>query len=502
MNKKKQEIPHHTTSTMRRLRKEALVGLSNAFSSVMERLPANAEELIEQLHRNQVELEERNEELRESKIELEESRQKYRELYEVAPVGYCSLDSTGTILDINQTAQSWLGIEPGKQGKPIFLPFVAADERERFLVFLRRIFETEGYVTEDIQLDSPQRGGFWVKLVGKVIPSLAHDFTVCLLTLVDITEQKQQELQHSQLEIRLRHQQKLESIGQLAAGVAHELNTPIQYINDNIQFLEDSFRDMVHSSRELIELLIRAHREDNPHDLIKEALTMFHHLDMDYLLEEIPSAIRQTQTGTEHVAGIVRAMKRFAHPQTGQLCLIDLNQAIEDTVLIAQNQYKYVADLVLDLEPELPRLACDPGEMNQVFLALLLNAAQAIEDKMKRESAEKGVITVKSRVLDNQVEIRISDTGTGIPETIRNRVFDPFFTTRDVGKGSGQGLTLSHAVVVGRHRGSLDFVSQEGVGTTFLIRLPRELPVMETSDSLHAVLPQQLEPKKKPDDPV
>jgi signal transduction histidine kinase len=190
------------------------------------------------------------------------------------------------------------------------------------------------------------------------------------------------------------------------------------------------------------------------------------------LKEEIPKALSQALSGVQRVARIVQAMKDFSHPGTESKTPIDLNRAIESTLTVCRNEWKYVAELETDLDASLPAVSCLPGEFNQVILNIVVNAAHAIADQAK--DGEKGVIRVTTRRVNDRVEIRISDTGTGIPESARGRVFDPFFTTKEVGKGTGQGLAIARSVVVDKHQGEIFFETEMGKGTTFIIRLPIE----------------------------
>ena len=255
------------------------------------------------------------------------------------------------------------------------------------------------------------------------------------------------------LERQLAQAQKLESIGQLAAGIAHEINTPIQYIGDNARFLQDAFRDLV--------VLV----ESSP--VVARATDG----DVEYFRSEVPKAIGELIEGVDQVARIVRAMKEFSHPGPVEKTPIDINRAIESTIVVSRNEWKYVADVTTDLDHELPPVPCMAGEFNQVILNLIVNAAHAIADATK-DSGVKGEIHISTSMGGPSVEIRVSDTGCGIPEAIRSKVFDPFFTTKPVGKGTGQGLAIAHSVIVQKHGGSIQLESEPGRGTTFVIQLP------------------------------
>jgi len=286
-----------------------------------------------------------------------------------------------------------------------------------------------------------------------------------LILASDITEQRILEGQLSQA-------QKLEAIGQLAAGIAHEINTPIQYVGDNLQFLNDAFSDLSALLGKLDNVLQVAGSGSVPSDIIAEAQEFAEDIDFEFLKEEIPTAINQSREGVDRVAQIVRSMKEFSHPGVEEKITVDLNKALRNTATVAKNEWKYVADLEMDLDPDLPQVTCLPGEINQVFLNLIINAAQAIGEQVSKGAADKGTIRITSRQVENGVEIRVTDTGPGIPETIRNRIFDPFFTTKEVGKGTGQGLAISHAVIVEKHGGVIRVESGVGKGATFIIYLP------------------------------
>lgn len=273
------------------------------------------------------------------------------------------------------------------------------------------------------------------------------------------------------LEHDLAQAQKLESIGQLAAGIAHEINTPIQFVGDNIRFLSDSFTDLLAVLDRHRELLMSAKSGNCSPDLIEACEAETQRADLDYVTEEIPQAIAQTAEGVERVTKIVRAMKDFAHPGSDERAPVNLNAAIESTVTVSRNEWKYIADLQTDLAPDLPPVPCLLSQFNQAILNMIVNAAHAIADTVK-VTGQKGLITIASRRDGDDAEIRITDTGTGIPEEIRPKIFDPFFTTKEVGKGTGQGLAISRSIVADKHGGAIAVESEVGKGTIFIVRLP------------------------------
>ncbi|MCU1667904.1 MAG: Two component multi-sensor signal transduction histidine kinase [Blastococcus sp.] len=262
------------------------------------------------------------------------------------------------------------------------------------------------------------------------------------------------------------HQEsKLESLGRLAAGLAHEINSPIQFVGDNARFLEEAYQELIR----VVEVYRALLDTSSPigwmerQERVREAEAG---IDFEYLQEEIPSAVEQTLEGIERVSTIVRAMKTFSHPGHREQAPADLNEALAATVTVTRHQINDVADLNLDLAP-LPPVRCNIADLNQVFLNLIVNAADAIE-----ETGRRGVITVATALDGDDVVVRIGDTGCGIPDDVRSKMFDPFFTTKDVGRGSGQGLPLVRGVVQEGHGGSVSVDSVVGQGTTFTVRIP------------------------------
>jgi len=275
-----------------------------------------------------------------------------------------------------------------------------------------------------------------------------------------------------QMQAELTQAQKLESVGQLAAGIAHEINTPTQYVGDNTRFLKEAF-GQINSVLEEFDKLLRA-AKDGAFDeqLVAGAEAALQQADVEYLREEIPQAIDESLDGIELVTKIVKSMKEFSHPGGEEKSLINLAEAIETTITVARNEWKYVAEIVREFDTELPPVSCLPGELNQVLLNLIVNAAHAIGDVLGDDPQEKGTITVGTRRDGEWAEIIVRDTGTGIPEDIRTRIFDPFFTTKEVGKGTGQGLAIARSVVVDKHGGTIHCETEPGKGTTFIVRLP------------------------------
>jgi signal transduction histidine kinase len=281
--------------------------------------------------------------------------------------------------------------------------------------------------------------------------------------------EKQMAAEREQIEMELRLAQKLESVGHLAAGIAHEINTPIQFVGDTTQFLDSAFEDLMQVVDAYAELHAAARLGPVPAELLARVAEAEETADLDYLRERVPAAFERSADGLGRVATIVGAMREFAHPPTSEKAPVDINQAIRSTLVVAANEYRYVADLTTDLG-DIPDVVCNAGDINQVLINLVVNAAHAVADVVG-DSTERGTIGVTTRADGEEAVITISDSGGGIPAEVAERIFDPFFTTKEVGRGTGQGLAISRAIVE-RHNGSIAFESKPGEGTTFAIHLP------------------------------
>ncbi len=300
-----------------------------------------------------------------------------------------------------------------------------------------------------------------------------------VMTFEDVTESLKAQQDRERLEQELVQAQRLESLGTLASGIAHEINTPIQYVGDNLRFIAQSLRDflrVLQYCRKTMTVPVDpgfvAERAEGLHELEEE-------LDLHFLLEELPLAIDQSAQGVAQVTRIVKAVKEFSHPGGDEMVAFDINAIIETTLIVSKNQWKYVAEVETDLDRSLPQVKCLPGELGQVILNLVVNAAQAI-GAAERES---GLIRVNTSRKDDFVVIEVTDNGSGIPEAIKDRIYDPFFTTKDIGEGTGQGLAIAFNAVVNKHKGTLECTSQEGEGTSFTIKLPIDDDVPQESEA-------------------
>ncbi|MCC7476521.1 MAG: hypothetical protein IT425_14105, partial [Pirellulales bacterium] len=291
--------------------------------------------------------------------------------------------------------------------------------------------------------------------------------------LADLTASTLENVRHFRLEAELARARKLESVGQLAAGVAHEINSPMQFISDNIEFIDEC-------TTKLFALLDGYDRAmgDMEHPVgwearQREIANLIHDGQLEYIRDEMPQAVAESRQGIRRVLDIVRAMRQFSHPGTKEMVDTDLNEAVQNALIISKNRWKNVADVETALDPELAHVPALITEIGQVFLNLVVNAADAISDQIGPEPDAKGRILIRSHHEGEFAIVEVKDTGCGIPESLRTRIFDPFFTTKEVGKGTGQGLTFCHDVIVNQHHGLIELDSTPGVGTCFRVKLPR-----------------------------
>jgi PAS domain S-box-containing protein len=407
-------------------------------------------------------------ELKKGETALRAAEQKYRGMFDEAMVGIFKLGPDGHLLQVNPAMAESLGYATPDEmyaimNGPLWAGAVLPDRRAEFIEEISAHGSVKSFELEVFRKDGER---IWIS--SSVRAKYDRSTLVGFVGMFeDITERRI-------LREQLLQAQKLESVGQLAAGIAHEINTPVQYIGDNVRFLRDTFHSLAALNKTYSRLLEAARSNTVSPDILSEVALAISTADVNYIMEEIPKAIDQTLEGVSRVAGLVNAMKEFSHPGTGEKIPLDLNHAIESTVTVARNEWKYVADMKLDLDATLPLVNCLPGEFNQVILNMIVNAAHAIAQVLAGDEDGKGLISIRTRSHPGSVEIRIQDTGGGIPEKVRSRIFDPFFTTKPIGKGTGQGLAIARSVVVDKHQGSIDVESDAQTGTTFIIRLPCE----------------------------
>jgi len=288
-----------------------------------------------------------------------------------------------------------------------------------------------------------------------------------IVSLRDITD-------ISAMQRRLSQAEKLESVGRLAAGIAHEINTPTQYVVTNLEFLTEAYRDIAGVMERIEKMIGTTNQPSDISPFLGKLRESLDEADWKYLAEEIPGALEQSREGLRRIQSIVGAMKRFTHPAGEFAEQHDLNAAIETTVTVARNEWKYVAEVVLNLDRDLPQVPCYIDQFNQVILIMIINSVHAIGERRELDPEKKGLITICSRATETGVEISLTDNGIGMSEEIQNKIFDPFFTTKAVNRGTGQGLAIANDIIVTQHKGSIEVVSEPGKGSMFVIRLPKE----------------------------
>jgi PAS domain S-box-containing protein len=394
--------------------------------------------------------------------DADEARANLEAVLECAPAFVMALDDQGAVQFLNRT-------RPGQHREDMiglsWREVTDEDEHarvERAMAQLHSTGHAESYETTRRDPDGTMR--WFTNYMGPM--RSGDDLAGVVVISQDVTSAK---LAHAELA----DAQRLAAVGTLAAGVAHEINTPVQFVSDSIHFLRDATNDVFGLVDKLLLVQDGVLGSGGTSELVEraeKAAEAVEETDLDYLKKHIPKAFERSIEGLERVAIIVRSMKEFAHPAQKEMAPVDLNRAIGATLTVARNEYKYVANLETDFG-ELPQVTCHVNEINQVVLNIVVNAAHAIADVVK-DTNEKGTIRVSTRREGANAVISISDTGAGIPEAIRHRIFDPFFTTKEVGRGTGQGLAIAWTAIRDKHRGELSFETELGKGTTFLIRIP------------------------------
>lgn len=421
-----------------------------------------AERLLEEKSRA---LFDSNENLRQTTRALEHQSKELNAILDNTLAGIALVDEQGRIRRVNQA----------------FLTLFAHTEAEIIGVIASTMLLTEGAITSKPNFDvsgppavqtyaaeGRRRGGepFPMSLttVPLVIDSRPHTVWICR----DQTAELEAENDRARLEHELAQAQKLESLGVMASGIAHEINTPVQYVTDNVKFLSAAASDLKRAFEAYQAVCQSIDDYSKATTLASTAQSIVDEADIGFVLDELPDALNHAIDGLTQITKIVGAVKTFAHPGSSEKSETDVNDLLQDTITVSRNEWKYVAALETDFEDSLPLIGCFPQELSQVFLNLIVNAAQAIDESGR----DDGRILIATRSTENGVQIEIKDNGCGVKSNIKSKIFDPFFTTKDVGKGTGQGLSLCYNVITHHHGGKITVDSQEGRGARFIVSLP------------------------------
>ena len=376
--------------------------------------------------------------------------------------------SNGEIMDVNESFEMITGFSKKEViGTSVFKLWREKEKRLEFVKIL-----SEKRVCENYEADFLHKNGSVIK--GLISAKLLRLGSIPHLIAItrDVTKLKAIEKERERLKIELSQSQKLQSIGTLAAGIAHEINSPLQFTNDNIDFIANSYSDITKLIDTYKSLMMKCHTDHDRDDAITTISDLEKKFNLDFLLKEMPEALSQTKDGIARIRKIVNAMKQFSNLNLEEKKDADINKTLENAEIITRSEWKYHAEVINEFDKELPFAECYEAELNQAFMNLIVNAAHATKDAIDQKLIEKGIITIKTSHKDGTVLVAVSDNGTGIPDKIKNKIYDPFFTTKDVGKGTGQGLSITHKAVVDRHNGRIWFETEVNKGTTFYIEVP------------------------------
>jgi signal transduction histidine kinase len=410
--------------------------------------------------------------IRERNAELLRSREQYRLIAEATRAIPFELDlAHGRFTYVGPQAEKILGFPEARWREAGFLDVLLPRDREPAA---RRQFDECTPGTFEVLCSVVTADNRVVELRWSMCCEMVRDCRFLRGLMIDVSEARR-------MVREMALGQKLESVGRIAAGVAHEINTSVQFISDSVRFVRHALKDVPTALADYRALAAGALSGKDVVAAARKASDTDEAADVDYFLKNAPDALDRALEGIGRVGSIVRSMTEFAHPDSRTQADVDINRSIRTTLNMARNEYKSVAELVTDFG-DIPAVHCHAGDINQVVLNLLLNAAHAIGDAVAG-SDSKGRITVRTRAIGGFVEISIGDTGEGIPESVRSRIFEPFVTTKEVGRGTGQGLALSRGIVVEKLKGSLHFETETGKGTTFFIRLPVSETAIEANST-------------------
>lgn len=403
-------------------------------------------------------------ELRSFMDKLSSNEKLFRRLAETMHQGLVQIDATGRATYCNDHFCDLVRHEREEILGEELVRFVHPDDRVGYWGFVGKTDRDVSPVQPDVrwltadahvfsivtpvslEYDEAGSGGFW-------------------LLVMDVTERKL-------IESQILHNQKLEAIGLLAAGIAHEINTPTQYVLNYTSFIKEAIENLGAAFASHWDFFERCSALEVVSADIAEVRARDAELQIGFYFEELPAAITETLDGLDKISAIVGSVKQFVHPGHAHQVDVDLNRLVADTVNLCRNEWKYVSELVTDLDPGLPLVPCLSQEIGQVLLNLVVNAAHAISEVHEKDAAREGRIRISTRKRGDWAEIRVADNGSGIPPHVQDHIFEPFFTTKPVGTGTGQGLFIVHSIVVKNHGGSIRFETQPGQGTVFVFSLP------------------------------
>ena len=399
--------------------------------------------------------------------DMEQAKRRLGDAQRIASLSHLEYQPATGELTIGEGAAAMLDLPEGMIGGAVHQVFahVEPDMRRR----LADAFSALDRVSLDLE--------FKVGGSGRIVHALGRlptTGTVTLISLQDVTGRRAAEKERATMIERMAEAGRMEALGTLAGGIAHEINTPTQYVGDNIAFMKEGLTSLL----DIAGAAWGAARDGGGWDVVAGKVEA---CDLDFLAAELPAAADQARDGIGRIAHIVQAIKEFSYPGSKTPRRFDLNHMIEVAATVTRNQWKYVADLDLDLEPTLPLISAIEGEINQVLVNLIVNAAQAIAEKRGAGAeGERGRIGIATRSTEDGIELTVSDSGVGIPEANLRRIFELFFTTKPPGQGTGHGLSISHSIIH-RHGGSISVESQPGRGATFHVVLPAD-PVERQAD--------------------
>ena len=416
-----------------------------------------AERLLEVKSR---ELYTKKNELEKSARELGEANALLSEIMAVAPNGIILCTQEYVIRDVNPTCLRRLKTSKSNMvGKRLGAFFDDIETR------LNATPQGEFFI--DCITTQPVAGDAFSSEVRGFSGAIAADCRF-LIFFHDITDRLLAQERRMRVEKQMDEARRLEAIGTLSAGIAHEINTPIQFIGDNLDYLRDALAKIHHSYLGFNQLYAAARKNEQYNDLISSIDAYNHSVALPELISEISEALQESRDGIHQVRDIVLLMKEFAHPGGWDAESVDLNKIVENVIKLSRSRLKGAIEIKLEKAEDLPEIQGRRGQIQQVILNIVMNALDAVEDSDR----QAGLVCIRTWCDGDFAKIAISDTGAGVSEELKEKIFNPFFTTKPVGKGTGQGLALAKDCVVKGHNGRLGLIDRDGFTTTFLIELP------------------------------
>ena len=440
--------------------KNEIGSLSKALDTVFN----NFNNKVQRMEGSKNVLEQINKDLKEKERELQQKEETFRTIFETSNDGILIIQDD-RIYDSNKKAQTMFGINK-EQLIGLSIEDLSTENQPdgkkskiQWIFILHRVLE-QGHLVFEWLCKRNNGSPFYVEISLNTLRIKDIKYIQAIIRDIDKRKKLEKELQNTQ---------RLEAIGQLTAGIAHEINSPIHYISDNMAFIDNELTTIMPVAKEILKIQKKKNVTKNDINKLKEKLA---NIDIEFLSKELTKAVNENKKGLSEVSEMISAMKIYAHADNAHKLPIDINKTVNSIITVCKSEWKYITDIKTTFDPSMPIISCFVNDLQQAIMNIIINAVHAIEEQNEKIKRTKGQILIHTHLESDSILISIKDNGIGIPKKTYDKVFDPFFTTKQATQELGQGLAQAYTTIVDKHEGSLTFESEYGRGSTFFIRLP------------------------------